>query len=206
MEVLIEGMGVFSQVQEAASVGTRGESRSLSGATLEQPTAQGGVKTFSLPAGISIKVEEGMAVARLQSPASAAGAPANANGAAVSTTVSVVLLRSGQVFGPASSVAMTEVNGELIVSNIDGSAGVAASLPGATQQSVNFVMRDESGVSVRIAILVTEGGIILQPAGDTAESSVNTMREPMIAMAVLEVRRQLNVALEKIRSIYLELK
>jgi hypothetical protein len=123
--------------------------------------------------------------------------------ASISTTMAVVILKNGTPVTTASAVAVTEASGELTLSPIKGGVSVMTA-PGAIINRIMLVLQDKEGTGATFEIGQTTNGIVIRAQNKAAEAVLAVQRNLIIGLALAEVRKQLNVPLERIRSVFID--
>lgn len=138
---------------------------------------------------------------------SADAAPGGAGlaGTSVSTTMSVVIIRKGQA--PVAEKGFVVEQGRDSVSLVPLESASAANLsaPGRELGSISFVITDEDGKPLRFKAVLTETGLVIQPQGASATKLAEGRRDLVVGLALAELQKQLKVAADQVRSVFLEL-
>jgi ethanolamine utilization microcompartment shell protein EutS len=170
--------------------------------TVEFALPGGATATMQLPAGMTVTFDAETVTISLGDQSGGSGSSATGD-VSVTTTMSVIILKNGSPAAAADGLTVSEVSGELTLAPIKGGAAVMAA-PGAIISRIMLVLQDKGGAGAAFEIGQTSSGIVIRPQSKAAEAALAAQQNLVIGLALAEVRKQLNVPLEKIRSIFID--
>jgi len=130
--------------------------------------------------------------------------PSENLGDTISAAISVVILKAGTPPDSSGAFALTEVDGTYIMSTIDRPAANEISFPGKpllNQIEMKLVDARSSNAVFRLELV--DNGLVIKPMGIQAKEMIENKRNQVIGMALAELRKQTNVSIKAIQTVFI---
>jgi hypothetical protein len=130
--------------------------------------------------------------------------PSENLGDAISAAISVVILKAGSPPDSSGSFTLTEVDGTYIMSTIDRPAANEISFPGKpllNQIEMKLVDARSSNAVFRLELV--DNGLVIKPVGIQAKEMIENKRNQVIGMALAELRKQTNISINAIQTVFI---
>jgi len=121
---------------------------------------------------------------------------------ALPATVSVVILKTGAQPDASGLFALTEVDGKLVMSPIDGASGNEIGSPGKPLNRIEMQLVDEYSSKAVFKLEMSDNSLVIKPEGKQAEEMIKNKRNQVIGLALATLRKQANVSIKAIRTVF----
>ncbi|MBV5327337.1 MAG: hypothetical protein JZU65_06820, partial [Chlorobium sp.] len=129
--------------------------------------------------------------------------PLGNTGTTSSATISVVILKAGTQPDTAGYFTLIEVEGAYVMSPIDRPAGNKIDAPGKSLNQIEIILVDDRSSNAVFRLELVDNGLVIKPVGKLAEEMVKNKRNQVIGMAFAELRKQPNVSIKAIQTVFI---